>query len=213
MENIISWIVETVGAWGYPGIIVMMTLESSFFPFPSEVAMIPAGYLSHRGDMNAFLAIASGIFGSWLGALVNYYLAVCLGRPFLHKYGKYFLLNEKNLNKVEEFWRRHGEIGTFTGRLIPVVRQYISFPAGLSRMNMGRFLFYTTMGAGLWVCVLVYIGYVAGQNEELIKRYSREATIGALVSCVILIGVYSWYQRRKATKRALTAADPNSDPK
>ena len=198
LHQIIDWIVTVVGQWGYPGIVVMMFLESSFFPFPSEVVMIPAGYLAYKGEMNAVTAVAMGIVGSWLGALFNYYLAVFLGRPFLLKWGKYFFLTEQKMAKVEEFFRRHGEISTFTGRLITVVRQYISFPAGLARMNVGRFLFYTGLGAGLWVTILVWIGYIAGQNEDLIKQYSREATILVLIGCVVLITVYVVVHRRRS---------------
>ena len=159
--------------------------------------MIPAGYLASQGEMNTWVAIGMGIFGSWIGALVNYYIAVFLGRPFLLKWGKYVFLTEEKFEKAEGFFRRHGEIGTFTGRLVPLVRQYISFPAGLARMNAGKFLFYTGLGAGLWVTILVWIGHIAGQNEELIKKYSREATIVMVAGCSLLIVVYVLIQRRK----------------
>jgi len=197
LHQIIDWIVSTVGQLGYPGIIIMMALESSFFPFPSEVVMIPAGYLAHKGEMNMALVIGAGILGSWLGALVNYYIAVYLGRPFLMRWGKYMLIDEKKLIKVEDFFRRHGEIGTFTGRLIPVIRQYISFPAGLARMNMTHFLFWTGLGAGIWVTILAWIGYVAGQNEQLIREYSKEATIAAVLGCTFIIIVYTVLYKRK----------------
>jgi membrane protein DedA with SNARE-associated domain len=208
LDGLISWIVDIVGQWGYTGIVIMMFLESSCFPFPSEVVMIPAGYLSSPAyltspgyqpghEMNAYVAVAMGIIGSWLGALFNYYLALRLGRPLLLKWGKYFLISEKNFTKAERFFQRHGEIGTFTGRLVPVVRQYVSLPAGLLRMNMARFLFYTGLGAGLWVVVLTAVGYVAGQNEELIRRYSREATLAALAGCAVLIAVYTILRRRR----------------
>lgn len=177
VNEIVQWIVATVGQWGYTGIVIMMLLESSFFPFPSEVVMIPAGYLAQKGEMNLFVAIGMGILGSWLGALLNYYLAVFLGRPFFLKYGKYLLISEAKFVRVEGFFCRHGEIGTFTGRLIPVVRQYISFPAGLARMNLVHFLFFTGLGAGIWVTILACIGYVAGQNEKLIRDHLHNATI------------------------------------
>jgi membrane protein DedA with SNARE-associated domain len=201
LHEAVQWIVGVVGQWGYTGIVVMMTLESSFFPFPSEVVMIPAGYLAFQGKMNLFLAIFWGVVGSWLGALVNYGLAVYLGRPVLLRWGRYFFIKEKDFLRVEQFFRRHGEIGTFTGRLIPVVRQYISFPAGLARMRMSHFLFYTGLGAGLWVTVLALIGYVAGRNEDLIRRYTHQATLGALALCTIVIVVYiAAYRRRRARR-------------
>lgn len=197
LHEIVTLIVDLVSQWGYWGIVIMMALESSFVPFPSEVVMIPAGYLSFKGEMNILIAIGMGLFGSWIGALVNYYIAVYLGRPFLMKWGKYLFINEAKFIKVEEFFRRHGEVGTFTGRLIPLVRQYISFPAGLARMNVGKFLFYTGLGAGTWVTVLAMIGYMAGQNEELIKKYSHQATVGALILCAVIILVYIYVYRKR----------------
>lgn len=209
LHDVINWIVSVVGQWGYPGIVIMMFLESSCFPFPSEVVMIPAGYLSSPGylqaanyqpghEMNFVIVIVMGIIGSWLGALFNYYLALALGRPLLLKWGRYLFISEKNFDKGEKFFKRHGEVGTFTGRLIPVVRQYISLPAGLARMNLARFLFWTGLGAGLWVAILTAIGYVAGQNEELIKRYSHQAIIAAILFCgVVLVGYAIWHKRRK----------------
>lgn len=206
IEPVITFIVDTVQQWGYPGIVIMMFLESSFFPFPSEIVMIPAGYHVQQGDMNMALVIIMGIIGSWLGALFNYYLAVFFGRPFLMKYGKYLLIGEAKFLRVEGFFRRHGEIGTFTGRLIPVIRQYISFPAGLARMNLAHFLFFTGLGAGIWVTILAWIGYIAGQNKELISRYSREATVLALVSCIVIVGIYAYFYRRKARRSRNTDA-------
>jgi membrane protein DedA with SNARE-associated domain len=199
---------------GYGGIVLLMALESSFFPFPSEVVMIPAGVLAAQGRMNPWLAILAGILGSWLGALVNYYIAVWFGRPFLNKYGKYVLMPAHRLDKVEYFFVEHGEISTFTGRLIPAVRQYISFPAGLSRMNLPRFLLFTGLGAGLWVTILVWIGYAAGSQldkitsesvAELWHQYSIEITLGLVLFCVILIGLYILWYRRKKSRRTGSA--------
>ena len=201
LHQIIDFIVNVVGQWGYAGIAIMMALESSFVPFPSEIVMIPAGYLVSKGEMNMAMAITMGIVGSWVGALANYYMAVYLGRPFLLRWGKYFFVTEEKFLKVEGFFRRHGEIGTFTGRFIPVVRQYISFPAGLARMNPAHFLFYTGLGAGIWVAILAVIGYMAGQNEELIRQYSRQATMAVLGGCAALIFVYVVVHRRKSGKK------------
>jgi len=198
----VEWIIQVVGQLGYPGIFIMMLLESSFFPFPSEVVMIPAGYLAYQGQMNMTLAIILGIAGSLAGALINYYLAVWLGRPLLERYGRYFLLTPDKLARVDSFFRNHGEISTFIGRLITVVRQYISFPAGLARMHLGRFLLYTGLGAGLWVTVLAVIGYLAAGNEDLIRRYSRETTVGLLVFCVLVLAAYIIRLRRRRSAAA-----------
>lgn len=213
LSQMVNWIVGIVGQWGYPGIVIMMFLESSCFPFPSEVVMIPAGYLSSPAylssakyvaghEMSFWVAISMGIIGSWLGALFNYYLALWLGRPLLLKWGKYFFISEKNFEKGERFFQNHGEIGTFTGRLIPVVRQYISLPAGIARMNVARFLFYTGLGAGIWMVILTAIGYIAGENQALIEKYSHQATVGAVAGCAAIIAVYVWVHRRRSKKAA-----------
>ncbi len=154
MGTLIDWIVQTVGSLGYVGIFCMMFLESSFFPFPSEVVMIPAGYLASKGEMNLWIAIVMGVLGSVAGALFNYYLAVKLGRRLLLKYGHYVFFTNETLEKVEDFFQKHGSFSTLSGRLIPVVRQYVSLPAGLARMNLWLFCLYTAIGAGIWVTIL-----------------------------------------------------------
>jgi len=194
LHDIVSFIVDTVESLGYLGIFIMMFLESSFFPFPSEVAMIPAGVLAAQGKMNLIVAIMIGIFGSLAGALFNYFLAVKFGRGFLVKYGKYFFIKEETIAKTEKFFQEHGAISTFSGRLIPAVRQYISFPAGLAKMDLKTFSLYTTLGAGTWVTILALIGYFFGANEELAKEYTKEITIGIIASLAILI---FWYIRRQ----------------
>ena len=186
MEIIITWIVDTIGRLGYIGIIALMFLESSFFPFPSEVVIPPAGYLASKGEMNIWLVVACGILGSLLGALFNYLLALWLGRPLLMRYGKYFFLPEERFNKVDDFFYKHGEISTFVCRLIPGIRQYISFPAGLARMNLIKFCFYTSSGASIWVVLLAYIGFFVGNNMVLVKQYSRQATL-VLIACITII--------------------------
>ena len=173
----------------------MMFLESSFVPFPSEVVMIPAGYLAYKGEMNLVLAILAGTLGSLTGALFNYYLAVKLGRPFLLHYGKYVMFSEASLRKMEDFFARHGHISTFTGRLIPVVRQYISLPAGLARMNLAVFSFYTSLGAGIWVTILALLGYFIGGNEMLIREYLRAIIVILAVAIILGITAYWRWQR------------------
>jgi membrane protein DedA with SNARE-associated domain len=193
LHDIVNFIVDTVGSLGYIGIFMMMFLESSFFPFPSEVVMVPAGYLAYKGEMNIYIVIFSGIAGSLTGALFNYFLAVKFGRTFLVKYGKYFFIKEETITKMEEFFKSHGHISTFSGRLIPAVRQYISFPAGLARMNLLTFSIYTTLGAAIWVVILTLLGYYLGDNEALIKEYLRYIIVGILLSLAV-IGF--WYYRK-----------------
>lgn len=198
MSSIIDFIVNLVGDLGYFGIFFMMFLESSFIPFPSEVVMIPAGYLAHKGEMNLFLAIVSGVLGSLVGALLNYFLALFLGRAFLIRYGRYFFFKEETMQKMESFFKKHGHISTFSGRLIPVIRQYISLPAGIAKMNLALFCFYTSLGAGIWVVILAFLGYFLGQNEELIKEYLHLITLGLLVCIVLLVTFYILWQKRRA---------------
>lgn len=197
LAGIVDFIVGLVADLGYLGIILMMFLESSFFPFPSEVAMIPAGYLAHQGQMNLALVILCGIIGSLLGAIFNYYLALILGRKFIIKYGKFVFFSPDKMIKVEEFFAKHGAISTFSGRLVPVLRQYISFPAGLARMNMLKFSFYTGFGAGIWVSILAILGYFLGQNKDAIAQYSRLILVFIFVFLALLIFFYVRLKRQK----------------
>ncbi len=189
IHDIAATIVSYIGDMGYWGIFLLMFLESTFFPFPSEIIMIPAGYLAYKGEMNVYLVVLAGILGSVGGALFNYYLAMHFGRAFILRYGKYFFIKEEALDKLETFFIKHGELSTFNGRLIPGIRQLISLPAGLARMNLWTFSFYSALGAGIWVIVLVALGYLLGSNEELISEYLQTATLIALL-CVVLITIF-----------------------
>jgi membrane protein DedA with SNARE-associated domain len=197
LYELITWIVDTVSSLGYIGIFIMMFLESSFFPFPSEVVMIPAGYLAANGEMNIFIAILAGIIGSLAGAIFNYFLAKKFGRTFITKYGKFIFFKEETLQKMEDFFEKHGHISTFSGRLIPVIRQYISLPAGLASMNLWKFSLYTSLGAGIWVLILTLLGYLVGNNQELISGYLQQIIITILVLLSISILFYTWIKTRK----------------
>lgn len=196
LEEVVRFLVESVADMGYVGIFLLMTLESSFFPFPSEVVMIPAGYLASKGEMSLVGAILSGIGGSIAGALLNYYLALKAGRAFLLRFGKYMLIHERTIYKMEQFFESHGHISTFSGRLIPGVRQYISLPAGIAKMPMKQFVIFTALGAGIWVVFLTLLGYYLGENEALIKTYVTEAIIVTLILLAVMAAVYIWYKRR-----------------
>lgn len=193
LHEIVNFIVQTVGDLGYIGIFIMMFLESTFFPFPSEVVMIPAGYLVYKGEMNMFIVLLCGITGSLAGALFNYYLAIYVGRKIIIKYGKYFFIKESTIIKAEDFFAKHGHISTFSGRLIPAVRQLISFPAGLARMNLLSFSIYTTLGATIWVVILTLLGYYIGDNEDLVKQYL--STIIYVLLALIVMGGFIYYKR------------------
>lgn len=196
MHAAIDWLVQTIGAMGYPGIFLLMAMESSVIPIPSEVVMPPAGYLAQQGQMNMGLAILCGTLGSLVGAYANYFAARFLGRPLILKYGKYVLITEEKFAKVESFFLKHGEISTFIGRLLPVVRHLISLPAGLAGMNHIKFSLYTLLGAGIWVTVLTFIGYFIGSNQELIMKYSHHALGVVLVVSALIVMVYIKLQRK-----------------
>ncbi|MDD3144619.1 MAG: DedA family protein [Candidatus Gracilibacteria bacterium] len=196
MQEIIDMIVQIVGNMGYTGIFIMMVLESSFFPFPSEVAMIPAGYLASTGVMSFPIALIVGTLGALVGASINYTLGYYLGdsviKKLINKYGKYLFIKIEHYEKSERYFKEHGIITTFLARFITVVRQLISLPAGVFKINFPKFLLYTGLGAGVWNLMLMIIGYIAGQNRELIGKYSKELLISGLVF-VILIGVIYYY--------------------
>jgi len=197
LHGFVDWIVQTVGHWGYGGIVVMMFLESSFFPFPSEVVVPPAGYLAARGEMSLPLVILAGIAGSLLGALFNYWLAVVWGRPFFERFGRYFLVSAKHLDQADRFFADHGHISTFIGRLLPGIRQYISLPAGIARMNLALFAFYTGLGAGIWVVILALVGYYIGNNQALVQQYLHQILLGLAVFALVLIVLYVIRHRRR----------------
>lgn len=201
MHELTDWLLTTIGALGYPGIFILMAMESSVIPIPSELVMPPAGYLAQQGQMNVLVAILCGTAGSLAGAYANYFAAHYLGRPLLLKYGKYVWITEEKFAKVERFFRDHGEVSTFVGRLFPVVRHLISLPAGLAGMNHVKFSLYTLAGAGLWVTVLTFIGYFIGMNRELIMRYSHHALTGAVVLSAVIIILYVRSHRKKTAAR------------
>ena len=192
-----EWLVNTIGSMGYTGIISLMFLESSFFPFPSEVVMPPAGYLAWKGEMSLTLVLISGIAGSLLGALFNYWVAVKLGRPFLLRYGKYFFVSPEVIKKSDEFFLKHGHISTLIGRLLPGIRQYISLPAGIARMPMKTFMLFTTIGAGSWVLVLTFAGYLLGEHQNLLKEYLHVITLGCVAIALIIGGGYYLFLKRR----------------
>jgi len=197
LHELAQELVNLIFDWGYLGIFIMMAIESSFIPFPSEIVLVPAGYLASQGEMSVTYIMMSAICGSIVGAFVNYYLAFTLGRKFLLRYGKYFFISHESLEKMEHYFKKHGHISTFTGRLVPGIRQLISIPAGLAKMNLLEFSVFTTLGAGIWALILTLLGYFIGENQELIKEYLKEITILVLGLLVILGALYYRYQKKR----------------
>lgn len=211
IDRIVQWLVETVFALGYPGIMALMAVESSAIPFPSEVVMPPAGYLAAQGRMNFALVVAAGTGGSLVGALVNYWVALRLGRPLLERYGRWVLITKPGLDRAEAFFMAHGGISTFIGRLLPVIRQLVSVPAGLARMRLDLFALYTSLGAGIWCVLLTYIGFFLGQHEEALRseevhRYVRQALLVLVPVLGALALGYVWRHRRRQRARSAGGA-------
>ena len=192
LHEIINYLVSTIWAMWYIWIFALMFLESSFFPFPSEVVMIPAWYLASKWEMNIYLVILIWIFWSLAGAWFNYVLASKFWKKLLSKF-----ISKDKLDKLDNFFDKHGHISTFTGRLIPWVRQYISFPAWLAKMNWWKFSLYTSLWAGIWVSVLALLWYFLWENEHLWKSKLKEITIITLILVIVLIVAYYFYTKRK----------------
>jgi len=183
--------------WGYALIFAFMAIESSFIPFPSEIVMIPAGFLAARGELSLHapvpdlvLATIVGLAGSLAGAYFNYFLSSKLGEPFLRKYGKWLFIKPEALDRACEVFNKYGGATTFVCRLVPVIRQLISIPAGLSKMPLGKFTFFTGLGAGIWTAILAGVGYALGRSagdityKELVHR--GKAMLDAHLLWVIL---------------------------
>lgn len=205
IQGITKWVLDNLSYWV---IVLFMAIESSFIPFPSEVIVPPAAWLSATpdSDLNIFLVILSATLGAVIGALVNYALALWLGRPIVYafansRFGHMCLIDQEKVETAERFFDKHGAVSTFVGRLIPAVRQLISIPAGLARMGLSRFVLFTTLGAGIWNSVLAALGYYCSripgletkeQVVELAGKYSHEIgyALFAIVACIVGFLIY-----------------------
>ena len=188
--------------WGFIAIFVFMTIESSFIPFPSEVVMIPAGFMAARGELGSFgatgqllIAILIGVLGSLAGAYANYFLSLKLGKPFLEKYGKWFFVKKAHLDRACEIFNNYGAMTTFICRLLPVIRQLISIPAGISRMKLSSFTFFTALGAGIWSIILALVGWIIAREtgdisylELVVKGKAMAASkLPLVIGCAVAI--------------------------
>lgn len=210
-------IIETITAWysahmNYASITALMAIESSFIPFPSEVVIPPAVYVAASPEsalcvtgnylLDVLLIVLFGTMGAMLGAIINYGLAVWLGRLIIYKFadsrlGHLCLLSSEKVQKAEAYFNEHGKVSTFVGRLIPGIRQLISIPAGLAKMHFGQFLLYTFLGAFIWNSILALLGYVAHGQADLINQYSHELSVAILV---LLGGVVVYFVAKKIIK-------------
>jgi membrane protein DedA with SNARE-associated domain len=208
LESFVQWLLDRFRDLGYPGIVVLMAIESSMLPLPSELVMPPAGYLAAKGEMGFAVVVACGVLGSLLGSLANYGLARWLGRAFFLRLGRYLLLTERGLDRSERYFAAHGEISVFMGRMLPVVRHLISIPAGIARMSLLRFVLFTGLGALVWCTILTWIGWFIGTRENVIlqvldqeaRRYTTRALLVVVPILAVIAVAYVWWYRRRASQ-------------
>ncbi len=191
LKKVENWYSENMN---YTTITLLMTVESSFIPFPSEIVIPPAAYIASNpeSDLNIFLVVLFGTIGALIGAYINYFLALWLGRPIVYKFadsrlGRFFLLSKEKVVKAETYFNNHGKTSIFIGRLIPGIRQLISIPAGLAKMNFLAFSIYTFIGAMIWNIILAALGYLAHGQKDLIDKYNKELSIAIVVIVVLVI--------------------------
>ncbi len=201
-QSVISWYLDNIN---YFTITVLMAVESSFIPFPSEIVIPPAAFKAAQGEMNIFLVVFFGSFGALIGALFNYYVAYFLGRKIMYKLAStrlaaMMLITPQGVEKAEQYFVKNGNISTFVGRLIPAIRQLISLPAGLSKMNLGKFILYTVLGSTVWNVILAILGYVFYSQKELLNEYYHDISIGFAVlgALFILFLVYKGVKGNKS---------------
>jgi len=204
MHELAMYIVNIAENLWYLWIFIMMVVESSFIPFPSELAMIPAWYLASIWKMDFWLALFIGTFWAIIWATINYIIAFKLWEKvilkLIKKYWKYFFIKEEHYKKSEDFFIKHWSITIFLARFIPAVRQLISLPAWAFQMNYRKFFIYTWIWAGIWNLILMTIGYIAGENQELIKQYSNQALIWILIFSLVIITIYL-LKNKKTTQK------------
>jgi membrane protein DedA with SNARE-associated domain len=201
LHRFVHWLVDFVHELGYFGIFVFTFIESTFVPIPAEVTMIPAGYLVQQGKLELLPVLLASIIGTVGGAYFNYWLAKHYGRNLFIRYGKYLMMTPEKLEKLERFFAKHGVISTFTGRLLPGIRHYISFPAGLARMNVNKFIGYTALGGAIWMTVLVLLGYYIGENEKLVLHYMPRIKLGVVALLVIGGVIYIWRHNKEESSK------------
>lgn len=200
LHDLATYLVSSILDFGYLGIFILMAVESSFIPFPSEVVLIPAGYLASQGEMRVELIFIASLVGSLVGSFINYFGALFIGRAFLERYGKYFFISQEALHKMDRYFEKHGHISTFTGRLIPGIRQLISIPAGIAKMDLKVFAIFTALGAGLWSLVLIGLGYFIGENQALLESYLHQITFGVFAIILLSLGIYFYRHKLKEGK-------------
>ncbi len=200
MYQLFIELVNLVESLGYLGLFIMTMVEGTFIPIPNELTLIPAGFLVAKGLMKMWIVLVVSILGNICGALINYYIAYHYGRSLVQKYGKYVFFTEEKLAKVEGFFKKHGPISVFIGRIMPGLKHFISFPAGLGKMNLKQFCIYTGSGGAIWVILLVVLGNIIGSNEELVARYIKNLNWTVIIGGGLAIAIYVFIHKRKSNQ-------------
>jgi len=199
IDLLVHFVTTVVGAVGYPGIVLLMALESANIPIPSEAIMPFAGFLVARGDLNLLWVAIAGTLGNWLGSAVSWWIGARYGKPFVHKFGRYVWLNEHHLNQSEQWFKQYGEVSVFVGRFLPIVRTFISLPAGFAKMNFAKFSLYTVLGAFPFCYLLTWIGFKLGERWEEIRQYFHY--LDGLVIIGLLVTLMLVLERRRRKRR------------
>ncbi len=199
-NTIIDYILHFVESLGYLGIFLMTVIEGTLIPIPNEVTMIPAGYLIATGKMHMFGVLTAGILGNLVGGIITYYIAYHYGRDLFVKFGKYVFFSDEKLYKVEEYFKKHGAISIALGRIMPGLKHFISFPAGLAKMNIKLFILFTILGGGTWLVMLVLLGYFLGDNEAQIGEYLSKMQWFIIAGITTVISLYILYSKTKQNK-------------
>ncbi len=195
-EVLSMFVVHVIETLGYFGIFIMMTLESACIPFPSEVIMPFAGFVVHEGHLDFLGIVIIGTLGNLVGSLIAYYVGLKGGRPILERYGKYILITSEKLDWADDIFNKYGSITVFVGRILPVIRTFISLPAGIARMDIKKFTIYTTLGCLPWTLVLAYLGVILGQNWSILTNYFHILDVILVIAIIALI-LYWVYKFRK----------------
>jgi membrane protein DedA with SNARE-associated domain len=221
-EIVIPFLNGLYGAVGYLGVLIAMAIESAMVPLPSELILPYAGFLISdpsqiepltRGPWNFWIAVVAATIGNTLGSLVAYAIGAYGGRPFLERFGKYLLIRPHEIELADSFFAKHGGATVFIGRLLPIVRTFISFPAGVARMPLGRFITYSTAGAFLWSMLLVYAGMVLGANWVQIREALQPFDLAIAIAVVLMVVLFVWWRLGMPGRPGRGGSDDTAQPR
>jgi len=200
MEELFLKILNLVSDLGYLGIFIMTLIEGTLIPIPNEITLIPAGFLVVQGKFTFWILLLVAALGNVLGSMLSYYIALRYGRSLLLRYGKYMFFDENKLKKMEAFFSKHGAFSVFIGRITPGLKHFISFPAGLAKMKLWFFAFYSISGGTIWVLFLIFLGMILGHNKERLYQYMDNINIVIISIISLTVIFYVWRNKRRKTE-------------